>query len=272
MERVGKMAAVENVADTEDQSAESERDRSTIPFPYADLDNAIRIAKAVSEVGGTTCQVAGVAAKLGVKITGGGFRQMLSAAKVFGLVTFGQSMVQLTVLGQKIADPKQEKQARVDAFLTVPLYRAIFDRVKGAGGTLPPPAGLESEMVSLGVTPKVVDRARQTFQRSALQAGFFAFGQDRLIMPSHRPAEGGAAQSHGGGKPGGDSGGGGGGNTRDPLLQGLINKLPPDGTTWGAEDRVAWMELAKGIFDFVYGKAEPITVGLAKDSAKENAR
>jgi len=41
---------------------------------------------------------------------------------------------------------------------------------------LPPAAGLETAMVALGVTPKQKDTARQVFQRSATEAGFFAYG------------------------------------------------------------------------------------------------
>jgi hypothetical protein len=39
----------------------------------------------------------------------------------------------------------------------------------------------------LGVAKKQTDKARQTFQRSAQQAGFFAYGQDRLVMPAVGP-------------------------------------------------------------------------------------
>ena len=41
---------------------------------------------------------------------------------------------------------------------------------------MPPAAALEREMVELGVSPKQKDKARQVFERSAEQAGFFATG------------------------------------------------------------------------------------------------
>jgi hypothetical protein len=53
-----------------------------------------------------------------------------------------------------------------------------------SGGVLPgQAAAMERELVGLGVSDKVKDRARQTFERSAEQAGFFAHGRNRLVMP-----------------------------------------------------------------------------------------
>ena len=48
---------------------------------------------------------------------------------------------------------------------------------------LPPAAALEREMGQLGVASKQTGKARQAFERSAEQAGFFAHGADRLVMP-----------------------------------------------------------------------------------------
>lgn len=42
---------------------------------------------------------------------------------------------------------------------------------------------MERELVGLGVSEKVEDRARRTFEKSAEQAGFFAHGRNRLVTP-----------------------------------------------------------------------------------------
>ena len=76
----------------------------------------------------------------------------------------------------------KKKLPEVDSFLTVPLYKALYEQFKGA--TLPPTSGLVGAMVTLGVGPKVKEKARQVFQRSAKQAGFFEFGNSRLVAPS----------------------------------------------------------------------------------------
>jgi hypothetical protein len=251
------MATEATAPEAVEPEVEGERERSTIKFPYADLDNAVRIAKGVHQVAGMACQEEQLAAQLGVAVKGGAFRMMLYAAKIFGLVGLSQGSVRLTALGQRVNDPQQEKMARAEAFLTVPLYGAIYQQYKG--GTLPPAAALESEMVNLGVAKKVTEKARQVFQRAAMQAGFFAFGQDRLVLPASGP--GGAVQQPKHEEPeskgreeherkGGGGGTGGGG--RDHLIEGLINKLPDEGTEWGIEDRQRWLQLAAGIFEFVY--------------------
>ena len=51
-----------------------------------------------------------------------------------------------------------------------PLYKAIYDKYRGRGVLPSQAAALEREMVGLGVSDKV-NRARQTFERSAEQAG-----------------------------------------------------------------------------------------------------
>ena len=56
-------------------------------------------------------------------------------------------MLSLTPLGLRIVDSSQEAAARVEAFLVVPLYKAIYEKYKGY--TLPPPAALEREMAGL---------------------------------------------------------------------------------------------------------------------------
>jgi hypothetical protein len=87
----------------------------------------------------------------------------------------------LTPLGVRAVNAASEAIARVDAFLNVPLYSAIYEKYKGH--LLPPAKALEREMVALGVAPKQADKARQVFDRSARQAGFHAEGEDRLVRP-----------------------------------------------------------------------------------------
>jgi hypothetical protein len=253
-------SAEERPADTAQPASESKAERSTIAFPYNDLDDAESIATAVHQVGGTTSQVEQVAAQLGVVHNTGPFRLRIQAAKIFGLVTSAQGTVSLTPLGMRLCDPQKASAARAEAFLTVPLYRQLYDRHKS--GALPPTAGLEAEMVSLGVAPKQKDKARQSFQRSARQAGFFWAGTDRLVMPKGTT---GFTPSVDPGNPDPDEEqddtetkrrkkdrDDDGGSGRHQLIDGLIKTLPNEGTEWSLEDRHRWLNLAAGIFDFVY--------------------
>jgi hypothetical protein len=257
------------------QVGNGERERSSISFPYNDLANAVRVAKGVNTIGGSSAQAEQLAAELKVSAKGGAFSLLLLTAKTFGFVTYGKGTIQLTPLGMKLCDPKQERAAKAEGFLTVPLYKAIYEKFKGT--TLPPGAALESEMANLGVAKKQTDKARQTFQRSAQQAGFFAHGQDRLVLPGPGPSGGIEPTKEREGEQTKvrekyeDDGGGGG---RHQLIEGLIKTLPQEGSEWSLEDRHRWLQLAAGIFDFVYmhkdaaSERRVLKIDLAEVSAK----
>lgn len=238
------------------------KDRSTVDFVYTDLDNAVEIAQGVHAVGGTACDHDQLAAHLGLEAKGGGFRLRVIGAKAFGLVTYERGgRTTLTELGRRIIDPQQEKAARVDAFLTVELYQKVFEQFKGS--PLPPHAGLERALVSLGVGEKVKDKARQVLQRSAKQAGFFDLSQDRLTKPSIRTAsvqqppkvEGDDSDKQKSiGKAGGGNGGGG---NFHPFVEGLLRTLPTPETNWSIAGRVKWLQAASHVFDLIYTTEDP---------------
>jgi hypothetical protein len=165
------------------QEEADRRQRSSIAFPYGDLEDAVEIAKGVFEVGGRTAGQDQLAAYLGHDSTrSGAFRTKLSTARTFGLVEVEKQQVELTALGRRITDASTEKAARVEAFMQVPLYKQLYEEHRGH--RLPGASGLEGRMEQLGVASKQKKRARQVFQRSAEQAGLFSLGKDRLIIPT----------------------------------------------------------------------------------------
>ena len=106
------IGSAESPEPTPQKTGEDERARSTIGFPYGDLDTAIKIAKGVHRAGGTTCEWEQLAAELSLAPKGGGFRLMALTAKTFGLVTYGKGTVQLTPLGQRIVDPHANSRSQ----------------------------------------------------------------------------------------------------------------------------------------------------------------
>jgi len=258
------------------EAPEGERERSTISFPYNDLDDATTVAKAVHAVGGTSCQWDQLAAKLGMSSTGGTFRLRMLAAKTYGVLSYDKNTVTLTPLGSRLCDTQQEKGARAEAFLAVPLYSKIYELFKGS--SLPQNSGLETAMVTAGVAQKQKDKARQVFQRSAKQAGFFEYGTDRLVMPSIRASA--AAPAVTPTEPPADD------DTKKkkakdedgeelhPFIQGLLKKLPPADSEWPNDKRAKWLQAAVNIFDLMYTESEDdskrtITIGFQKDSARQ---
>jgi len=129
-----------------------------------------------------------LAGHYGAKTTSGSFRNKVTSARIFGLIEVTRKGIELTELGDRILVDRTSAQAKVDAFLNVPLYQKLYETFKGR--TLPAnKSGLESAILDAGVAPKQVATARWRFQSSAEVAGFFDHGKDRLVLPSLQPNE-----------------------------------------------------------------------------------
>ena len=241
------------------------RQRSTVAFPYMDLLASAELAEAIfRNVAGGDCDDDQLAAWSNQSSKSSTFRVQVYAARTFGLLTGEASRHKLTDLGMAIVDPQQTREAKVRAFQNVPLYAALFEKFKG--GVLPPTAALEREIIAIGVAPKQKERARQVFERSADQAGFYAHGRDRLVQPGisssgHAPSSPANME-----KPGGGQGGGDGGGSLDPLIAALIQKLPKHADPskpWPANDRVTWLQMTAMAFQMAYGAVDPIDVKVS---------
>jgi hypothetical protein len=242
------------------------RQRSTVAFSYIDLDSVTAVAVAIHDhVGTGSCDETQLSAWLDKSVKSSGFRGLLSAARLFGLIDIdGGGQSRLTAIGRKIVDPSHVREAKVKAFLSVPLYKAVYERYKGE--MLPPAAALEREIVQIGVAEKQQHTARLVFERSAQSAGFSEHGKDRLVMPGFSSDAGGddaVIKS----EPRSD-GGGGEPPRLDPLIAALIQKLPPVGTDeWPVEARVMWLQMAAMAFQMAYGSTEPIEIKVPPNTS-----
>jgi hypothetical protein len=241
------------------------RQRSTIAFPYTDLDSCVAMANAIHEhVGSGDYDDSQLAAWTDQSPKSSGFRVQLYAARGFGLLSGEAGRHKLTEVGRAVVDPNQVREAKVKAFLAVPLFKALFENYKS--GVIPPAAALEREIVALGVSEKQKGRARQVFERSAEEAGFFEHGRNRLVMPGvavredklHNEGKGGRDSGDGDG--GGGNGGGGGKGPPpppiDPIIQGLLARLPRAGDAWPDAERKLWLQLLEGSFKLIYKDKE----------------
>lgn len=248
--------------------------QSSIQFPYGDLEMSIAVAESMHRSGYQECAPDQLAAAMNQQVSSGNFRQKVSAARIFGLINTSPGRVALTELGYRVLDPAQQRGARVEAFLTVELYRKVYDAFRGK--QLPPrPAALERTFENFGVSPKQTDKARHAFDRSAKQAGFFDHGNDRLVEPGDIPAQPTppAQETHEAPTVGKGSGGSGGGGEippqLDPLIVALLHKMPT-GKSWPLPDRAKWLRALAMNLSFVYeaddGKAGEIDVTIQADS------
>ena len=254
--------------------------RSQISFPYRDLSAGIAVAQKILDGGGVPHSSDQLAGAMGLQPGTGNFVVRVAAARIFGLITHALGKYELTGLGFAITDKdeKRRKQAMVQAFLAVPLYRRVYDEFRGK--QLPPrPLGLEQAFVKFGVSQKQATAARQIFDKSAEQAGFFDKDDDRLIepilglvpSPENRPPmpdEFLPAERVGPpvvwpttpARP-----------PLHPFVQGLLDTLPQPGTEWGVYGRVSWLEAAEKIFELLYeGKDGEITIDAIYDAVAES--
>jgi len=157
------------------------RNSSTVSFPYADLAEVQNAVQIVASSGGH-CMPQQLAPWLGHStLRSGAFRNKVAAAKLFGVLSGSRNLIMLTDLGERLVRDGTARQAKVDAFLSVPLYRQSFERYSGA--KLPGSKDLELEFLRRGVSRTQLTAARQVFLRSAEQAGFFESGDHRLVLP-----------------------------------------------------------------------------------------
>jgi hypothetical protein len=248
------MAGNDNVATDAPQSDdEQKRFRSEIGFPYSDLESAIQLAQTIHEKAGNSCETDELAVWMGQSPTGGTFRSRLNAGRSFGLIETTGGRATLTPLGRESLDNSAtHRAARVDAFLNVPLYRALYDQNKG--NTLPPPPAIERQMEQLGVSPKQKERARQIFTKSAQYAGFIDPVSGRFVKPGIPGREETRQETSED-----QRGGGGGGGPNDPLIKALIQKMPTQGP-WPVDERVNWLKLLTMAFQMTYGTEPEIEV------------
>jgi hypothetical protein len=233
---------------------ERKRFRSEVEFPYSDLESAVELGQTIHAKAGNSCAIDELAAWMGQTASGGTFRTRLGAARMFGLIETSAGRVLLTQLGRDVLDNSgSERAARITAFLNVELFRVMYDQHKG--NALPPPPAIERQMEQLGVSPKQKERARQTFMKSAHYAGFIDGTTGRFVKPgiaqkneSHEQPS--SDNANRGGR------GSGGGNppppTIDPIIQGLLARLPKSGDIWPEVERKLWLDLLSGSFKLIY--------------------
>ncbi|HZP11414.1 MAG TPA: hypothetical protein VFB36_03215 [Nevskiaceae bacterium] len=266
------MAVIGKGAQSADADDQKKYERSSIKFPYGDLDDAISVASAIHSSYGTKCTTDQLAAALNQTVTSGAFRIKMATAGVFGLTDNSSGEISLTEIGRQVMDPAKSRAAKASSFLEVPLYKAIYDKYRGH--PLPPAAALEREMSSLGVSVKQVAKARQAFERSAETAGFFAQGRTRLVMPSGidsaPQAKAADKESVDKAQPapkvngfGGGSGGGGELDHLDPLLMAILRKIPSAQDGWDADKRVRWFKTFAMNVSQVYDGDNPVELNIA---------
>lgn len=240
--------------------------RSTVSFPYSNLEEVAAIAKAMYGMGGVAMTRDQIANVLNSSPDSSTFNVKISSARIFGVLAAApDNKLVLTDIGAALAGDGQEAaQARVDAFLSVELYQKLVEHFQGK--KLPPAKGLEVAMIAMGVSERQGEKARQAFERSASYAGYFNATKDRLVAPilSHVSASSkepapeaqivemssvrNAIQLD---RPRIISAG------FDPLIEGMLQRLPEPGSEWPMHLRVRWLRTLAANLSEVYRTDDP---------------
>jgi hypothetical protein len=231
------------------------RDKSTVAFPYSNLEEVASLAKAIYDRGGVPMTRDQIADVIGTAPENSTLRVKLAAAQTFGALYADDGKLSLTEIGRGLAsgDEGEAAKARVEAFLSVELYRKLVDHFRNQ--RLPPAKGIEAVIKALGVAEKQCERARWAFEKSAAFAGYFNATKDRLVAPVlTAPAQKEAALQNGGG-----------GHPPkspppeapkkaefDPLIEGMLRRLPPANQKWPMQQRVRWLRTLAANFSEVY--------------------
>lgn len=249
------------MAEEDGTNTQKVRVRSAIAFPYGHLLEAEEVARIVHNDFGYSCEADQLAARMGTTPNHGTFRVRIATTRIFGAIEVARGgTISLTDLGARLADAGQTEQARVDAFLHVPLYAALYDAFRGQ--RLPANKGIEHKIVQLGVSPKQAAAARVAFQRSAEHAGFFTHGPDRLVRPalvgstptvSDMPA---VATVEPSSEPHTEG--------LHPLLAGLIKAIPKEGEPFPPKRQKQWLEAARVNFALIFGADDDEEANQAK--------
>lgn len=207
----------------EQATAKKTRERSQTAFPAFTLNDALAVPDVIHRKGGGIASPDHLAAYLGYKSrNNGSYLAKVSSAKQFGFIDERNGEYYLSARAKQILMPEfddDRRQGLVDAFLAIPLFRAVYDDYKG--GSLPEGLGLRNALRNkFHVIASRVDVAERTLMKSAEQAGFFDVrgSHTQLIIPpigkprpKEDPQEGALGERDlgaGGGGEGGDGGSG----------------------------------------------------------------
>jgi hypothetical protein len=257
------MSKLKTVQKQEAAKSENASVRAGLNSPYFDLDSSIKVADMIYNRGGGSCTSDQLAAWLGYSTTRSGtyLTRVSAANKHFGLIEQTGDRFSVTERGKTILAPVMPEDAinaKVNAFLAVPLFSKVYDNYKG--GQLPPEIGLKNLFQNtFKVLPDRVSQALRIFLNSAEQAGFFSTTGDRsrLVRPTasapssavqstpikeEAPAPVEKARVGGGDGPTGGI---------DSAIAGLLRKLPQPGP-WNAKEKKRFKDAFLSAIDFLY--------------------
>lgn len=164
------------------------------PFPSRTLEQALRVPRALKQKnGGNPWPPDQVAEALGIGGGGNNFFYIASASRDYGLTTGSRETkdIALTDLGRKAVYPEsdvQEKQALVEAFLTVEPFKKVLKHY--GGNNLPEPKFLANTLEqTFGIKPNLQDSFVEIFDKNCRFIGIGKEWNGSTALSPQGPAE-----------------------------------------------------------------------------------
>jgi hypothetical protein len=124
---------------SEESESDSEKKRIQRPYPTKTLEEAMVLVQKIKEKNnGKPWRTADVADACGyTHVRSGGFFYLSSAARDYGITagSYNTEKVEISDLGRRIVyagDPASERQAKIEAFFKVDIFKKVFDHYGGS--------------------------------------------------------------------------------------------------------------------------------------------
>lgn len=157
---------------------DNKRERSAL-YPMITVDECFDIIELVEKKGGKVHASSSIAQVLGVSEKTNSFRSKISTLRQYGLIAGNQGTYKLTDISTDYlypTDDKQRKNAKLQAFLNVPLYKKLIEKYENQA--LPAMDKLANILLGkeFGLTKNTKDSAVEYFVKSLEQLGLLVNG------------------------------------------------------------------------------------------------
>lgn len=162
--------------------------RSPYLFPAYDFGLARQIAEKVERDGAGSLSEETLAIALRLSVKSSGFQLKALASRQFGLITKQGPMLTTTPLAKAIFKPINEaekKNALIESFMAIPLFREVATRFKGR----PLPQGQDFRNIlerELGIDSRRVSDAERVLTDSARETGVMVNSGGSIYLSTER--------------------------------------------------------------------------------------
>lgn len=153
------------------EAIDNKRERSAL-YPMITVDDCFEIIESIDKIGGKVYSNGSIAQALGMSEKTNSFRSKISTLRQYGLISGNQGTFKLTEISNEYLYPtqdEQKKQAKLKAFLGVPLYKKLIEKYENQ--VLPSIDKLANVLLGkeFGLTKGTKDSAADNFLKSLEQ-------------------------------------------------------------------------------------------------------